>query len=96
MTDNYGKILSHDPETQGSLLNPESFLKHQCFQRAPVPCNFVPKKLENWAVHVLVLEPILMALALLLFFFLFCSLQDHVCNLKHVSSYVFLIYQLFN
>lgn len=39
------------------------------FQRAALPCNFVPRKLENWAVHVLVLEPILTALVLLVFFF---------------------------
>lgn len=39
------------------------------FRRAAVPCDFVPRKLENWAVHVLALEPILTALGLLLFVF---------------------------
>lgn len=52
------------------------------------------RDLEKYDAHVLMFEPTLHS---------YCispahshSIQNHVCNLKHVSSDVFPIYQLFN
>lgn len=62
------------------------------YEKTARPCTFSPRKLEKCDVHVLVLELHSYGISSAYSYFL----QNHVCNLKHVSGYVFPIYQLFN
>lgn len=95
MADNHGKILSCDTETWSSLLNLESFLKHQCHvSEGCIALQLCAKKTWKLGCPCVSARTHSYGISALRFFFF--PLQDHVCNLKHVSGYVFLIYQLFN
>lgn len=61
-------------------------------EKIALPCNFTPRELAKRDSHVLALEPHSYSISIAYSHFL----QNHVCNLKHVSGYVFPIYQLFN
>lgn len=73
-----------------------SFLKYQHYFMKRFHCltTFHQENLKNEKcdVHVLVLRPHSYSISIAYSRFL----QNHVCNLKHVSGYVFPIYQLFN
>lgn len=62
------------------------------YEKTALPCNFTPGKREKYDVHVLALEPHSYSISIAYSHFL----QNPVCNPKHVSGYVFPIYQLFN
>lgn len=62
------------------------------YEKIALPCNFTPRELAKRDSHVLALEPHSYSISIAYSHFL----QNHVCNLKHVSGYVFPIYQLFN
>lgn len=101
--DQFRTIVDHQEDTSqhetekwaNNFLNwKNSFRKTSMLfmKRIALPCNFTPRKLEKSDVHVLALEPHSYGISIAYSHFL----QNRVCNLKHVSSYVFPIYQLFN